>query len=60
MVEDNILKTKFAVGYSFSMADIAIMSYLSIVVFNPFYYEFMLPIFKELKTLKNYVDEIKS
>ena len=39
-----IERRNWLAGDEFSMADIVIVTYLSIVVFNPFYYEFMTPI----------------
>ena len=41
------------------MADIAVITYFSIVVFNPLYWEEMSDIFKELPTLLKYTKDMR-
>ena len=56
LVSENIKRSGFVVNDEFSMADIVVMTYLSIFIFNPIYWELTEPVVKvETPELYKYI-----
>ena len=54
-----MIDNKYAATKELSMADIAVMTYLSILVFNPLYWDIMKDKIFEFPSLRWYIEKVK-
>ena len=58
-IKENIEKTGYVVGDRLSMADIAVVAYLTLLAFNPKRAKYAEPIVEKFPFLKKFMDERK-